>query len=114
MSAPQAPDPDEAVLVVFNPAAGGRRAIRFRNAIRQRLDDAPVTVHWVETEHSGHGEALVRQWRSAVNRVIAIGGDGTVHEVVNGLFDLEGFNLDPGPVSVAVGVVHTGTGGDFR
>ncbi|MEM6930805.1 MAG: diacylglycerol kinase family protein, partial [Myxococcota bacterium] len=106
---------DAAVLVVFNPAAGGGRAARWRPLLRRALDDAPTTVHWVESEGRGHAEALVRQWRAGVSRVVAIGGDGTVHEAVNGLLDVDSLD-EPGPRGsrVALGVVHLGTGGDFR
>jgi len=101
---------DEAVLVVFNPEAGGGRADRFRGLLRSALDDHPTTIHWVETDYDGHAESLVRQWRGGIDRVVAVGGDGTVHGVVNGLFDLEA-EIAPSPV--ALGLVHLGTGGDF-
>ncbi len=116
MGAPDSGDVvDEAVLVVFNPVAGGGRAERWRTLLRRTVDEVPTTIHWVESEGRGHAEELVRQWRAGISRVVAIGGDGTVHEVVNGLLDVEDLqSATPSGSPVVVGVVHLGTGGDFR
>ena len=43
--------------------------------------------------------------------VVAIGGDGTINEVVNGFFDDAGAPIAP---DAALGVIPYGTGGDFR
>jgi YegS/Rv2252/BmrU family lipid kinase len=43
--------------------------------------------------------------------VVAIGGDGTIHEVANGFFDEAGAPIRPG---AALGILPFGTGGDFR
>jgi len=68
--------------------------------------------HWGEvtlelTERPGHATALARAGGGGVERVIAVGGDGTAHEVANGLLTA-GFNALP-----ALGVVSVGTGNDF-
>lgn len=105
---------DDAVLVVFNPAAGGGRAERWRPLLRRAVDEAPVAIHWVETEGPGHAESLVRRWRHGIERVVAVGGDGTVHEVVNGLLDVDELDRTNAGSPVALGVVHLGTGGDYR
>lgn len=107
-AAPSRPTVGDAALVVFNPAAGGGRAERFRHPLRQALDRSSTPTHWVETSGPGDAERQVRRWRNAVGRVVAVGGDGTVHEVANGLFD-----ADADRAHIGLGVVHTGTGGDF-
>jgi len=68
--------------------------------------------HWGEvtlvlTERPGHATALARAGGGGVERVIAVGGDGTVHEVANGLLTA-GLEAPP-----ALGVVSVGTGNDF-
>lgn len=97
-------------LVVFNPRAGGGRAARFRVGLREALERSPTRTEWVETQGPGHAEAIVRERRDAFDRVVAVGGDGTVHEVVNGLLDAAS---DVPTSRVGFGVVHGGTGGDF-
>ena len=65
-------------------------------------------VDSVETRQPGHGAELAAQAaRDGVQRVVAVGGDGTVHEVANGLLGQEG------GVNVALGVVPIGSGNDF-
>ncbi len=69
-------------------------------------------THWGEVELAlttgpGHATALARDVPAGVTRVIAVGGDGTVHEVANGL-------LARGAAALpALGVVPVGTGNDF-
>ncbi len=59
------------------------------------------------TEGPGHATALARDAADGILRVIAVGGDGTVHEVANGLL------TRGGPAIPALGVVPAGTGNDF-
>ena len=48
---------------------------------------------------------------SGVTRVIAVGGDGTLNEVVNGYFDHEGNAINS---TASIGLLPSGTGSDFR
>jgi YegS/Rv2252/BmrU family lipid kinase len=59
------------------------------------------------TERPGHATELARAQGGGVDRVIAVGGDGTVHEVANGLLTAGLASLPP------LGVVSVGTGNDF-
>lgn len=62
----------------------------------------------VETQRAGHGATLAEEAASdAAEAVVAIGGDGTVNEVVNGLLRV------PEARRPALGVVPDGTGNDF-
>jgi YegS/Rv2252/BmrU family lipid kinase len=62
------------------------------------------------TEHRGHASEIAREVVSSGGRfVVAMGGDGTVHEVVNGMIaDDKAINPD-----AVLGVVAAGTGSDF-
>lgn len=63
------------------------------------------------TQYPGHATRIVRQaLRSGINRVIAVGGDGTNNEVVNGFFD----DLQPINPHAEFGILPSGTGGDLR
>ena len=73
------------------------RAFPFDEAITQRPGDATRLVR----------EAL----RGGAERIVAIGGDGTVNEVVNGFFDDAGTPIAP---DATLGLIPFGTGGDFR
>ena len=99
------------MLLIANPTAGrGRQAVLPR--LRRALDDRGL-VHDVQlTKGPGHAAALAREsvetGRSRF--VVAVGGDGTVHEVVNGLVDPASGARVEGAV---LGIVPAGSGCDF-
>lgn len=99
------------MLLIANPAAGrGRQPLlgRLQGALEARgLDYEAVT-----TTGPGHATALARAAldERGLRFVVAVGGDGTVHEVVNGLVDpASGARAD----EVILGVVPAGSGCDF-
>jgi YegS/Rv2252/BmrU family lipid kinase len=73
------------VLVIYNPAAGARRAGRLWRVL-DILQTSGVRVQLAETQHAGHAIQLARA-AALENRtlVVAAGGDGTIAEVANGL-----------------------------
>jgi diacylglycerol kinase family enzyme len=71
-------------LLVVNPAATTTTE-RGREVLRRALS-SELDVEVAETSHRGHAAALaVRAMREGLDVVVALGGDGTVNEVVNGL-----------------------------
>jgi diacylglycerol kinase (ATP) len=99
-------------LLVANPAAGGgRRPVlpRLQAALRAR----GVAHDVVLTDRRGHATELVRRAVEDEGRrfLVAVGGDGTVHEVVNGMIDAEaGAALAD---DLVLGVVSGGSGCDL-
>jgi YegS/Rv2252/BmrU family lipid kinase len=66
----------------------------------------------VRTQGPGDATRLAREaLRGGAERVVAIGGDGTVNEVVNGFFDDDGKPIAP---DASFALIPFGTGGDFR
>ncbi|HYV44797.1 MAG TPA: diacylglycerol kinase family protein [Myxococcaceae bacterium] len=49
--------------------------------------------------------------RKGYDCIVAVGGDGTINEVINGFFDADGKAINPG---ASLGLIPRGTGGDFR
>jgi YegS/Rv2252/BmrU family lipid kinase len=67
------------------------------------------------TSHSGHGIDLAREGAVAgAPLVIAVGGDGTLHEVVNGLMQAKAGAYGTKADATQLGMIAQGTGGDFR
>jgi YegS/Rv2252/BmrU family lipid kinase len=91
--------------LIANPTAGSKKVVRTLKKVRKVLDEAGVeyTVH--ETTHKGEGREIAEQLTQQDGvEIIVVGGDGTVHEVLNGIHD---------PASCRLGIIPSGTGNDF-
>lgn len=100
------------ILLIANPRAGrGRNAVlpRLVEALNHRgLDNvAAITAGPADATRVAHEAVTTRDIRF----VVAVGGDGTVNEVVNGLVDAE--SGEPFADDVVFGAVAGGTGCDF-
>ena len=100
-------------LLIVNPSAGGGRAGRTFGELRPIVERVLGPVDVETTRASGHAIAIASA-AAAEGRelVIALGGDGTLHEVANGVLGAEqdGHRGD----RTAIGFIAHGTGGDFR
>lgn len=97
----------EHVTVILNPASSGGRGARLRPQVEHGLTQRGIAFSLVQTEGAGHAEFLARRAVGAeTDSLLVVGGDGTIHEVANGI--LKG---DPPPLPLAV--VPVGTGNDF-
>lgn len=99
-------------LVLVNPASArgetGRRWPQREAQFRHYLGDFELAL----TERAMHAAELTRAAIGrGVERIIAVGGDGTNHEVLQGFFDPE--RREPLNREVAFAFVCSGTGGDF-
>lgn len=71
----------------MNRAAGGGRCGKLADAALARLRAEGVELESADSERPGHGTELVRAaFRSGFRSFIAMGGDGTSYEIVNGVF----------------------------
>jgi len=101
---------DDAFLAVINPAAGGGRCGKRFPAALERLREAGVEIDEFQTQGPGEASEMVRAaWAEGRRRFIAVGGDGTGYEVVNGLFP-EAAAQGERPV---LGFLPLGTGNSF-
>jgi len=91
------------IAFIANPTAGRGRARSFVESFSRRAKelDSDIDVMW--TTGPGHATELAREAARHCDVVCVSGGDGTVHEVVNGLM--------PEPVPIIV--VPSGSGNDF-
>ncbi len=94
--------------VIVNPVAGAHSTRRKWRLISKLLNRSGLSFDFVYTEGVGHAIELARAAASNGYRcLVAVGGDGTVNEVANGI--LHSSNA----ATTALGVVSTGTGSDF-
>ena len=99
-------------FVVMNPASAGGHTLRHWPAAARALRSAGVEFDLHQTIAPGDATTAVRRALAGGYRtIVAVGGDGTLNEVVNGFFDLEGAPIGAGAM---LGLVASGSGGDFR
>jgi YegS/Rv2252/BmrU family lipid kinase len=95
------------VKIILNPMADMGNAWRVARDLRS-ITEQHGGVDWSGTVYPGHAIQLAQQaGEQGYEMVIAMGGDGTVHEVVNGLMRIA---EEKRPV---LGVVPVGSGNDF-
>lgn len=100
-----------APLFVVNPIAGNGRAHGLAPRIEAWLRDRGLTARLLETRERGHAERLASTAGDlGHDRVVVVGGDGTIQEVVNGLLTA---GRAPGNGVPALGVVPAGNGNDL-
>jgi len=74
-------------LAIVNPAAGGGRCGRLAEAALAKLRAAGIAVEAVRTTKSGEATRIAREaYGRGQRQFLAVGGDGTAFEMVNGLF----------------------------
>jgi len=97
-------------VVVVNPnSQGGRLGKRWPELADTLARAFPFDD--VQTKGPGDATRIAREaLRSGAERIVAIGGDGTINEVVNGFFD-DGAPIAP---DASFALIPYGTGGDFR
>ena len=97
-------------FVIVNPVAGSGRGLDHFPQISKLLRDEHILCEPVFTEHKFHAtELTVWAVKQGYRHIIAGGGVGTLHEVVNGLF----IQQEADPREVLLGVVAVGTGNDW-
>ena len=96
------------LLIIFNPNAAYGRSVRKLTDIKNRFENLGINAIYIPTTHAGHGTELVASAElSAYDGLIAAGGDGTVFEVLNGLYQ------HPKTERIPLGLLPIGTGNAF-
>jgi diacylglycerol kinase (ATP) len=104
-----APNLRETFFAIVNPAAGGGRSAKRAGPAIARLREKGLHVDVIASTGPGHVADLAREaYDQHYRRFIAVGGDGTAHEVLNGIFTHAGPNA-----RVSLGFLPLGTGNSF-
>lgn len=98
-------------IAIVNPAAGGGRCSKLAPAALDRLRAAGVSLEVAETHASGDATALARDaFRAGLRNFLAVGGDGTSYEIVNGIFPESAASPD---LRCTLAFLPLGTGNSF-
>jgi diacylglycerol kinase (ATP) len=82
------------VLAIINPATGRTPAERIAERLRREAEARGISIHIAMTERPGHAIDIARNHPDDVDTIIAVGGDGTVSDVVTG--------ARPEPLTIAI------------
>jgi diacylglycerol kinase (ATP) len=96
-------------LAIVNPAAGGGRSGQLAEGMLERVRQAGIALTVARTTRAGEATEIVRQaYAAGIRNFLAVGGDGTSFEIINGLFP-EAENRD----RPTLGFLPLGTGNSF-
>lgn len=99
----------EKFLAIVNPAAGGGRSAQRAGAELGRLKEKGLRIDVIASTGPAHASELASEaYEQGYRRFLAVGGDGTAHEIINGIFRRE-----PPAGHVELGFLPLGTGNSF-
>ena len=94
--------------LIVNPIAGAGKTAKKWPQIMGLLHSIGLRFDHDLTEAPGHARELAKSAaKKGYELVVSVGGDGTINEVVNGLYDAGNIS------DVMLGIIGTGTGGDY-
>lgn len=91
------------IAIIANPLAGRGRGKKTAQATEELLAKENVDFELLFTEYEGHAIELARQASKKHDLVVALGGDGTIREVLEGTWQN----------STTLGIIPGGTGNDY-
>ena len=79
---------EKRLMLFINPRSGKSNKQKVFSAIEETIRDEGWTVETYFTEYRGHATELAER-AGGYDRIVCVGGDGTLNEVINGLMTLE-------------------------
>jgi|KBSMisStandDraft_5_1062788.scaffolds.fasta_scaffold09274_6 YegS/Rv2252/BmrU family lipid kinase len=103
------PAPKDRFFAIVNPAAGGGKSAKLAAVTLNRLRESGLHIDIIASASPGHAGDLAHEAHTQGYRnFIAVGGDGTAHEILNGIF-----SRNANPDRIALGFLPLGTGNSF-
>ena len=102
--------PPDKWLIIVNPNAGVKKGGKDWPLISRLLNSAGLSHLCVLTEHRDHANQLAYEFiEEGYRNIVVVGGDGTLNEVVNGIF----LQKHVSPSAITLGMIPVGTGNDW-
>lgn len=98
--------------VIINPKSASGNTVKMWREIQASIQRSLGTIEVLMTEYPHHATAIAREIaeKKELDCLIVMGGDGSIHEVVNGLIDKNGTVINP---KLKIGILNSGRGCDF-
>lgn len=102
--------PSSKWFVIINPTSGNRKAKKHWPKIEALLKAHAFDFDFTFTKNAEHNRFLVlNSVNQRINKIICVGGDGTIHNTVNGIMELDKIQRS----SITLGIIPIGTGNDW-
>ncbi len=97
-------------FTIVNPTSGNGKSLKKLNLIKKHFKKYKITVTIILTEYTHHEKILVKQAiKEGFTKFISVGGDGTLHHIVNGIMQQNIIQTN----LIKVAVIPVGTGNDW-
>lgn len=98
--------------VIINPKSASGNTVKMWREIQASIQRSLGTIEVLMTEYPHHATSIAKEIaeKKELDCLIVMGGDGSIHEVVNGLIDENGKVINP---KLKVGILNSGRGCDF-
>jgi diacylglycerol kinase (ATP) len=98
-------------IVIANPNAANGKVLKHLTEISEKIKSIFGNIDVKKTQHPGHATEIVREsLKNGIEKIIILGGDGSINEAVNGFFDDKGNLLNK---TSTLSILPVGTGNDF-
>ncbi|MBS96997.1 MAG: hypothetical protein CL736_07785 [Chloroflexi bacterium] len=95
-------------MLIVNPFSGKKQSLEILKKIQPLIIRSDIEIDVIKTCYSGHAENIAREFDiTKYNGLLMIGGDGTFHEVINGLLNRGDHQKIP------IGIIPAGSGNSF-
>lgn len=103
-------EPNEKWAIIINLKSGKKQFRQQINYLFRELERAQIEYDYKITEFAGHAILIARHYaRENYLNFLVVGGDGTISEVVNGIFSVHQAHQHP----IKIGLIPRGTGNDW-
>jgi len=93
------------ILCIVNPVSGLKKSLKVYYELENTIKEHSFNPELLITKYAGHARKVVSELQSdQFDRILIFGGDGTINEVVNGLYQSDLFSFFP------IGIIPTGSG----
>lgn len=97
-------------FVIVNPTSGNGASKKKWPLIKDELLKQQFNFNFIITNHKNHAIEIVQNaLKQGYKNIICVGGDGTLHTIVNGILSLKPTNLS----EIKLGIIPIGTGNDW-
>ena len=96
-------EPSEKWYFIVNPNAGSRKGVRDWPKISKMIRESGIPHETALTDRHGHAIELTLQGlKQGYRKIAVVGGDGTLNEVVNGIFSQKAVS----PTDLVLSLIH--------